>query len=155
MDGLIAKLPTPGHLTVNFFPAPGHLTVNFFPAPGHLCAKILLTPGMPGGGGMVRVRIERDIRPVRFAGTKSKNISPAIRESLSCKLLQQTKDSSFVIVSCIISCLCHRVIEILQDANTRDTMGLIFLARWSISLALWLVISRKGSFLFGFATSPN
>ena len=51
--------PAPGHLTVNFFPAPGHLTVNFFPAPGHLCTKILLTPGMPGG--MVRVRIERDI----------------------------------------------------------------------------------------------
>ena len=60
MDRLKAKLPTPGHLTVNFFPAPGHFTVNFFPAPGHLCAKILLTPGMPGGG-MVRVRIERDI----------------------------------------------------------------------------------------------
>ena len=63
MDRLKAKLPTPGHLTVNFFPAPGHFTVNFFPAPGHLCAKILLTPGMPGGGGMVRVRIERDIIP--------------------------------------------------------------------------------------------
>ena len=61
MDRLKAKLPTPGHLVVNFFPAPGHLTVNFFPAPGHLCAKILLTPGMPGG--MVRVRIERDITP--------------------------------------------------------------------------------------------
>ena len=60
MARLKAKLPAPGHLTVNFFPAPGHLTVYFSPAPGHLCTKILLTPGMPGGG-MVRVRIERDI----------------------------------------------------------------------------------------------
>ena len=51
MAKLKAKLPAPGHLTVNFFPAPGHLTVNFSPAPGHLCTKILLTPGMPGGDG--------------------------------------------------------------------------------------------------------
>ena len=50
----------PEHLTVNFSPARGYSSETFFPAPGHLSTKILPTPRKPGG--MVGVRIERDMK---------------------------------------------------------------------------------------------
>ena len=70
MARLKAKFPAQA-FDIQFFPGSRTFIRKFFQAPGHLCTKILLTPRMPGG--LVRVRIERDIILENYGSSMAKN----------------------------------------------------------------------------------